>query len=40
MAGHLTFQEREILYRMKRAGKPFREIVEALGRGAIAITCG
>ncbi len=32
MASHLTFQEREILYRMKRAKKPFSEIAEALGR--------
>jgi IS30 family transposase len=32
MASHLTLQEREILYRMKGAGKPFREIAEALGR--------
>lgn len=32
MASHLTFQERKILYRMKKAGKPFREIAEALGR--------
>lgn len=32
MASHLTFQEREILYRMRKAGKPKGEIAEALGR--------
>ena len=32
MACHLTFQEREILYRMKRDEKPIAEIAEALGR--------
>lgn len=32
MASHLTLQERETLYRMKHAGKSFREIAEALGR--------
>ena len=32
MAKHLTFQEREILYRMKRAEKPITEIAEMLGR--------
>jgi len=32
MACHLTFQEREILYRMKRAEKPIPEIADTLGR--------
>jgi len=32
MACHLTFQEREILYRMKRFEKPIAEIAETLGR--------
>lgn len=32
MARHLTFQEREILYRMKRSEKPITEIAETLGR--------
>lgn len=32
MAKHLTFVERGILYRMKRAGKSIAEIAEALGR--------
>ena len=32
MANHLTFQEREILYRMKRTGKPIEEIAATLGR--------
>lgn len=32
MACHLTLTERDILYRMKRAGKSFAEIAEALGR--------
>ena len=32
MASHLTLQERETLYRMKKAGKAVGEIAEALGR--------
>lgn len=32
MAGHLTFQEREILYRMRKAGNSVAEIAHALGR--------
>ncbi len=32
MACHLTFLEREILYRMKRAEKPIAEIATLLGR--------
>lgn len=32
MAGHLTFQEREILYRLKKAGTPIAEIAKTLGR--------
>lgn len=32
MAIHLTFQEREVLYRMKKAAKPVQEIAAALGR--------
>ncbi len=32
MASHLTFLEREILYRMKRAEKPIAEIATLLGR--------
>lgn len=32
MAKHFTFQEREILYRMKRSEKPIAEIAAALGR--------
>lgn len=32
MARHLSFQEREILYRMKRLEKTIREIAETLGR--------
>ncbi len=32
MASHLTFQEREILYRLNRAKRPKAEIAEVLGR--------
>lgn len=32
MASHLTFQEREILYRMKKAEKSIAEIAQTLGR--------
>ena len=32
MAKHLTFTEREILYRMKRSERPIAEIAEILGR--------
>jgi transposase, IS30 family len=32
MANHLTFQERQFLYRLKRKGKPNPEIAELMGR--------
>lgn len=32
MANHLTFQERQFLYRLKRKGKPNSEIAELMGR--------
>ena len=32
MASHLTFKEREVLYRMNRKGSSKSEIVETLGR--------
>lgn len=32
MASHLTLQDREVLYRRKKAGKSKAEMVEALGR--------
>jgi IS30 family transposase len=32
MARHLTFQEREFLYRLKKQGKSKREIAELMGR--------
>ncbi len=32
MVSHLTFKEREVLYRMNRKGSSKSEIVETLGR--------
>ena len=37
MACHLTFQEREILYRMKKSGNSQAEIADALGRARSTI---
>ncbi len=40
MANHLTFQERQFLYRLKRKGKPNPEIAELMGRDRSTIHRG
>lgn len=39
MAKHLTFEERQVLYRMNKAQKPKAEIAQALGRDRSTIYC-